>query len=149
MVIRNADIANLVADRLRVNKLALKVPAWVASALARLTEVPGHLRLPPSFAECAAMLAFGKELLVLPGDKYNWRMPDGRDLAAAYLLPRAETALRQELQRLADAAKRAREDQSSSSSGSRAMRRPEGLLASKGEGRLDRQSSSSSGSRAI
>jgi hypothetical protein len=42
-------------------------------------------------------------------------------LAAAYLLPRAETALRQELQRLADAGKRAREAQSSSSSGSRAM----------------------------
>jgi hypothetical protein len=42
-------------------------------------------------------------------------------LAAAYLLPRAETALRQELQRLVDAAKRAREGQSSSSSGSRAM----------------------------
>ncbi len=42
-------------------------------------------------------------------------------MAAAYLLPRAETALRQELQRLVDAAKRAREGQSSSSSGSRAM----------------------------
>jgi hypothetical protein len=42
-------------------------------------------------------------------------------LAAVYVLPRAEAALRQELQRLADAAKRAREGQSSSSSGSRAM----------------------------
>jgi hypothetical protein len=40
---------------------------------------------------------------------------------AAYLLPRAEAALRQELQRLADAAKRAREGQSSSSSGPRAL----------------------------
>ncbi len=40
-----------------------------------------------------------------------WRTPGGRDLAAAYLLPRAETALRQELQRLADAGKRAREGQ--------------------------------------
>ncbi len=118
MVIRNADIANFVADRLRVNKLALKVPAWVATALARLSEVPGHLRVPPSFAECA-VLAFGDELLVLPDDKYVWHTPGGRDLAAAYLLPRAETALRQELQRLADAA--AREGQSSSSSGSRAM----------------------------
>ena len=105
---------NLVENSLCVNKLALKVPAWVASALARLTEVPGHLRVPPSFAQCAAMLAFGDELLVLPDDKYEWRTPGGRDLAAAYLLPRAETALRQELQRLADAAKRAREGQSSS-----------------------------------
>ncbi len=99
-----------------MNKLALKVPAWVALAVARLNEVPGHLRWPPSFAECAATLAFGDELLVLSDDKYNWRTPGGRDLAAAYLLPRAETALRQELQRLADAAKTAREGQSSSSS---------------------------------
>ena len=97
MDIRNADIANLVADRLRVNKLALKVPAWVALAVARLNEVPGHLRWPPSFAECAATLAFGDELLVLPDDEYEWRTPGGRDLAAVYLLPRAETALRQEL----------------------------------------------------
>ncbi len=66
------------------------------------------------------MLAFGDELLVLQDD-IVWRTPGGRDLAAAYLLPRAETALRQELQRLADAAKRAREGQSASSSGSRAM----------------------------
>jgi hypothetical protein len=63
------------------------------------------------------MLAFGDELL--RNDKYEWRTPGGRDLAAAYLLPRAEAALRQELQRLADAAKRAREGQSASSSGSR------------------------------
>ncbi len=65
------------------------------------------------------MLAFGDELLVLRNDKYEWRTPGGRDLAAAYLLPRAEAALREELQR--DAAKRAREGQSASSSGSRAM----------------------------
>ena len=57
------------ADRLRVNKLALKVPAWVALAVARLNEVPRDLRWPPSFAECAAMLAFGDELLVLPDDE--------------------------------------------------------------------------------
>ena len=82
------------ADRLRVNKLALKVPAWVALAVARLNEVPGHLLSPPSFAECAATLAFGDELLVLPDDKYEWRTPGGRDLAAAYLLPLAEAALR-------------------------------------------------------
>jgi hypothetical protein len=67
------------------------------------------------------MLAFGDELLVLQDDKYVWRTPGGCDSAAAYLLPRAEIALRQELQRLADAANRAREGQSSSSSGSRAM----------------------------
>jgi hypothetical protein len=70
-------------------KLAVKVAAWVALAVARLTEVPGHLR-EPSFAECAAMLAFGDELLEPPDDKYKWRTPGGRDLAAAYLLPRAE-----------------------------------------------------------
>ena len=121
MDICNLDIANLVADRLGVNKLALKVPAWVALAVARLNEVPGHLSVPPFFAECAAMLAFGNELLVLPDDKYEWRTPGGRDLAAVYLLPRAETALRRELQRLADAAKRARGGKSSSSSGSRAL----------------------------
>ena len=94
MDIRNADIANLVADRLRVNKLALKVPAWVALAVARLNEVPGHLGVPSSFVVCAAMLAFGDELLVLPDDNYKWRSPGGRELAAAYLLPLAEAALR-------------------------------------------------------
>ncbi len=93
------------------------MPPWVALAVARLNEVPGHRRWPPSFAERAATLAFGDELLV----ECKWRTPGGRDLAAVYLLPRAETALRQELQRLADAAKRAREGQSASSSGSRAM----------------------------
>ncbi len=82
------------ADRLRVNKLALKVPAWVASAVARLNEVPGHLGVPSSFAVCAAMLAVGDELLVLQDDKHEWRSPGGRVLAAAYLLPLAEAALR-------------------------------------------------------
>jgi hypothetical protein len=64
-----ADIKNLVADRLGVNQLALNVPAWVAYAVARLTAVPGHLGVPPSFAECAAMLAFkfGDELLCRSG----------------------------------------------------------------------------------
>jgi hypothetical protein len=59
-----------------------------------------------------AELAFDDELLdlVLPYSVgLRWRSPGGRNLAAAYLLPRAEAALRQELQRLADAAKRARE----------------------------------------
>ena len=82
------------ADRLRVNELALKVPAWIALAVARLNEVPGHLGVPPSFAECAAILAFGDELLVLPDDQYKWRTPGGREFAAAYLLPLAEAELR-------------------------------------------------------
>ena len=55
------------------------------------------------------------------GSQYQWLSQGGRDLAAAYLLPRAEAALRQKLQRLADAVKRAREGQSSSSSGWRAL----------------------------
>ncbi len=88
------DLTNLVADRLRVNKLALQVPSWVALAVARLTEVPGHLGVPPAFAVCAAMLAFGDELLVLQDDNYEWRSPGGRVLAAAYLLPLAEATLR-------------------------------------------------------
>jgi hypothetical protein len=59
--------------------------------------------------------------LVLPYEfGSQWRQPGGRIFAATYLLPSAEAALRQELQRLADAAKRARLLQSSSSSGSRA-----------------------------
>ena len=68
--------------------------------------------------------AFGDELvdLELPNESDAlWLSQGGRDMAAARLLPRAEAALRQELQRLADAAKRAREGQSSSSSGSRAL----------------------------
>ena len=82
------------------------------------------LVLPPALAARAAVLAFGDELLdiVLP-DKHGllWLSPGGRIIAASYLLPRAEAALRQELQRLADAAKRACQGQSSSSSGSRAI----------------------------
>ena len=82
------------------------------------------LVIAPALAARAAVLAFGDELLdlVLPYDfGLRWRSPGGRNLAAACLLPRAEAALRQELQRLANAAKRAREGQSSSSSGSRAL----------------------------
>ena len=67
--------------------------AWVAFAVARLTEVPGHLGVMPSFAECAAMLTFGDELLV-PDDNDKWRTPGGREFAAAYLLSLAEAALR-------------------------------------------------------
>jgi hypothetical protein len=125
------DIANLLEDRLRVNRL---VRTWVAFAVARRVElwedtpvllpalaVP--LVLPPALAARAAVLAFGDELRDLgPPDEVSsrWRQPGGRIFAASYLLPRAEAALRQELQRLADAAKRARQAQSSSSSGSRA-----------------------------
>jgi hypothetical protein len=135
------DITNFVADRLRVNKLALKVAPWVASAAARRVELwedtlvippalAAPLVLPPALAARAAVLAFGDELLdlVLPdevGSRWRqpggWGQPGGRIFAASYLLPRAEAALRQELQRLADAAKRARQGQSSSSSGSRAI----------------------------
>jgi hypothetical protein len=128
-----------VADRLRVNKLVLKVAPWVACAVATRVELwedtlvlppalTAPLVLPPALAARAAVLAFGDKLLdvelpdvELPDDSgLRWRQPGGRIFAAAYLLPRAEAALRQELQRLADAAKRARLVQSSSSSGSRA-----------------------------
>jgi hypothetical protein len=78
------------------------------------------LLLPPAPAAYSAVLAFDDEVLDLTlGHDDLWHAPGGRDFAAAYLLPRAEAALRQELQRLADAAERAREAQSSSSSGSR------------------------------
>jgi hypothetical protein len=83
-----------------------------------------NLVTPPAFAARAAVFAFGDELidLELPNESDSkWLSLGGRDLAAAYLLPRAEAALRQELQRLADAVKRARECQSSTSSGSRAL----------------------------
>ena len=117
-------MTNLVADRLRVNKLVLKVASWVASAVARRVELwDDTLVIPPALAARAAVFAFGDELmdLKLPDEADSlWLSQGGRDMAAAYLLPRAEAALRQELQRLADAVKRARECQSSSSSGSRA-----------------------------
>jgi hypothetical protein len=70
------------------------------------------------------VLAFGDDLLdlELPGEYgLRWLQPGGRIFAASYLLPHPEAALRQELQRLADAAKRARLGQSSSSSGSQAI----------------------------
>jgi hypothetical protein len=70
------------------------------------------------------VLAFGDELvdLRLPNDADSqWLSQGGRDMAAAQLLPRAQAALRLELQRLTDAVKRAREDRSSSSSSSRAL----------------------------
>ena len=133
------DMKNLVADRLRVNNLVLKVASRVASAVARRVELwedtlvlppalAAPLVLPPALAARAAVLAFGDELLdlVLPGDSVlpsfaAARRTYFRGRLVAYLLPRAVAALRQELQRLADAAKRARQGQSSSSSGSGAV----------------------------
>ena len=114
------------ADRTRINKRVLKVALWVASAVARRVELwDDTLVIPPALAARAAVFAFGDELidLKLPNDAGSqWLSQDGRDLAAAKLLPRAEAALRQELQRLADAVKRARAGgESSSSSGSRAL----------------------------
>ncbi len=113
------------ADRLRVNTLVLKVASWVASAVARRVELwEDNLVVPPALAARAAVLAFGSELVDLKltsERKRQWLSQGGRKMAAAHLLPRAEAALRQELQRLADAVKRARQGQSSSSSGSRAL----------------------------
>ena len=118
-------MTNLVTDRLRVNKLAPKITSWVASAMARRVELwDDNLVIPPALAARAAVLAFGDELmdLKLPNEADSqWLSQGGRDMAAAQLLPRAEAALRQELQLLADAAKRARQGHSSTSSGSRAL----------------------------
>ncbi len=82
------------------------------------------LVIPPALAARATVLALGDELmdLRLPDDSDSqWLSQGGRDIAAAHLLPRAEAALRQELQRLAHAVKLAREGQSSFSSGARAQ----------------------------
>jgi hypothetical protein len=82
-----------------------------------------NLVIPPTVGARAAVLAFGDELtdLELPKDADpQWLSQGGRDMAATFLLPRAEAALRQELQGLADAAERSRKSQGSSSSGSRA-----------------------------
>ncbi len=112
-------------DRLRVNKLVLKIASWVASAMLRRVELwDDNLVIPPALAARAAVFAFGDELidLELPDDRDSrWLSQGGRVMAAAHLLPRAEAALRQELQRLANAVKRAREGQISFSSGSRAL----------------------------
>ena len=105
--------------------LVLKISSWVASAMARRVELwDDNLVIPPALAARAAVFAFGDELLdlKLPDEADSlWLSQGGRGMAAAYLLPRAEAALRQELQQVADAVKRAREGQSSSSSVSRAL----------------------------
>ncbi len=112
-------------DRLRVNKLVLKIASWVASAMARRVELwDDNPVVPPGLAASVAVLAFGNELVdrrLSNNVDPLWLSQGGREMAAAYLLPRAEAALRQELQRLADAVKRAREGQSSSSRGWRAL----------------------------
>jgi hypothetical protein len=104
-----------VTDCLRVNKLVLEVASWVASAIARRVQLwDDNFVIPPALASRAAVFAFGDELLDLwpPYDTDSrWLSQGGRDMAAAKLLPRAEAALRQELQRLPDVVKRAREGQ--------------------------------------
>jgi hypothetical protein len=122
---KNLAAAGKKKDRLRVKKLVPKVDSWVTSAVARRIELwDDSLVIPPALAARAAVLAFGDELLdfQLPSDgDSQWFSKDGRKKAVADLLPRAEAALRQELQGLADAAERSRKSQSSSSSGSRAL----------------------------
>jgi hypothetical protein len=114
-----------VADRLRVNKLVLKIASWVASAMQRRVELwDDNLVIPPGLAARAAVLAFGHELvdLELPNDADSqWLSQGGREMAASRLLPQAEAALRQELQQAADAVKLARAGQRSSSTVSHAL----------------------------
>ena len=95
------DIQNRVADRLRVNKIVPTLPAWVASAAAKVAEVPFYRGLPPGFAARAAVLAFGDKLLeqVLPCGSKRWRTPEGREFAEAYLLPLAKASLLREQRR--------------------------------------------------
>ena len=123
--VRSNDLTNRVTDRLRVNKLVLKIASWVTSTVARRVELwDDNLVIPPALAARAAVFAFGDELLDLrlsDNADSQWLSQDGRDMAAAQLLPRAEAALRQELQRLAHAVERAREGQNLTSSGSRAL----------------------------
>ncbi len=117
-------MTNLVADRLHVNKLVLKIASWVASAMARRVELWDDDLVMRILAARVAVLAFGGELvdLRLPDNVDSlWLSQGGREMAAAYLLPRAEAALRQELQRLADAVKLARAGLRSSSTVSHAL----------------------------
>ena len=92
------------ADHLSINKLALKLPPWVALCDGEARRaLKNELVPPPALAARAAVFAFGDELLVLPDHGFAWRTPGGRDFAAAFLLSRAEAALRPEKQRFADA----------------------------------------------
>ncbi len=103
----------------RIDKLVLEIASWLASAMLRRVELwDDTLVIPPALAARAAVLAFGDELIDLRLPDHSdtqWLSQGGRDMAAARLLPRAEAALRQALQQVADAVKRARQGQSSSS----------------------------------
>ncbi len=122
-----ARTSRTLADRLGVNMLVLRsrLVGRLRNGEARRALGRQHnLVLPPALAARAAVFAIGDELLDLRLPDYSfsqWLSQGGRDMAAADLLPRAEAALRLELQRLADAVKRARAGESSSSSGSRAL----------------------------
>jgi hypothetical protein len=115
-----ADFTAVKTDRIRVDRLAPEVAAWVASAAARRVELWDKKPvLPPALAAArAAVLAFGAELLdlTLPmqhldltppelcvGASDRWLSPGGREFAAAYLMPLAHAALLPELERLASA----------------------------------------------
>jgi hypothetical protein len=88
----NADIENLIVDRVRVNELVSKVDAWVASEVARRVKLSKTtVSSSRPLAARAAVLAFGDEVLdhELPGRNDQWSALGGRDFAAAYQLPRA------------------------------------------------------------
>jgi Ran GTPase-activating protein (RanGAP) involved in mRNA processing and transport len=87
------------ADRLRLNCLAPRLPAWVEAAARDRIEIPGNRFLPPALAARVGLLAFGLKLVPLDG----WKSAEGRAFANNTLLPLAETALLAELQRLATA----------------------------------------------
>jgi hypothetical protein len=86
----------VIADRLRVNNLAVAVPAWADAAACKSA---GKLSRLPAVAALVAFFAFGDALV--PND--GWQTVGGRQFAAQYLLPVAQTALRDELVRLAAA----------------------------------------------
>jgi hypothetical protein len=92
-------LLSVIADRLRLNLLALQVPAWVeATAGKRITLHGGDRReLPVAFATLVGFLAYGNALV--PAD--GWRSDDGRAFAMQYLSPLATSALRATLSRLA------------------------------------------------
>jgi hypothetical protein len=56
----------VLSNRLRVNKLVLKIASWVASAMLRRVELwDDNLVIPPALAARAAVLAFGDDLMDL------------------------------------------------------------------------------------
>jgi Ran GTPase-activating protein (RanGAP) involved in mRNA processing and transport len=88
------------ADRLRLNRLARRLPAWVEDAVGNLIELPGKRALPPALVARVGILAFGLELVPCDG----WLSAEGRAFANDALLPLAEAALLADLQRLAASA---------------------------------------------